>query len=212
MMPTATREFYRPLNSLSGAMADEYSALIRNGQSNTSLLSQLASAKKVKKTFSHCLDGKKGGGIFAIGEVVEPKIKTTPILDDPTHFNIALESIDVNGDAVKLPTSIFDFIKKQAAIVDSGTTLAYFPDEVYNQLMERMMNIALVFRTVTFTGDEITLLGDLVLSDKLVTYDMENQAIGWTDHDCSSSIKVNDEKSGNVYEVGAQDISSAHYM
>ncbi|KAI3776335.1 hypothetical protein L1987_46111 [Smallanthus sonchifolius] len=239
------------------------------GQSNTSLLSQLASAKKVKKTFSHCLDGKKGGGIFAIGEVVEPKIKTTPILDDPTHFNIALDSIDVNGDAVKLPTSIFDFVKKQAAIVDSGTTLAYFPDEVYNQLMEKIMaaqpdnkphiveklfkcykysgNIDDGFPVVNFhfenslllkvsphqyffkvaddeycigfqnsnlkakTGDEITLLGDLVLSDKLVTYDMENQAIGWTDYDCSSSIKVKDEKSGNVYEVGAQDISSAHY-
>lgn len=55
-----------------------------------------------------------------------------------THFNIALDSIDVNGDAVKLPTSIFDFVKKQAAIVDSGTTLAYFPDEVYNQLMEKV--------------------------------------------------------------------------
>lgn len=25
---------------------------------------------------------------------------------------------------------------------------------------------------------------DLVLSDRLVTYDMENQAIGWTDYDC----------------------------
>ncbi|KAK1437795.1 hypothetical protein QVD17_03593 [Tagetes erecta] len=108
------------------------------GQSNTSLLSQLASAKKVKKMFSHCLDGKKGGGIFAIGEVVEPKIKTTPILDDTTHFNIAVDSIDVNGDVVKLPTSIFDFVKKQAAIVDSGTTLAYFPDDVYNQLMEKI--------------------------------------------------------------------------
>ncbi|KAK9063065.1 hypothetical protein SSX86_016935 [Deinandra increscens subsp. villosa] len=239
------------------------------GQSNSSLLSQLAAAKKVKKTFSHCLDGKQGGGIFAIGEVVEPKIKTTPILDDQTHFNIALESIDVNGSAVKLPTSIFDFVKKHAAIVDSGTTLAYFPDEVYKQLMEKIIaaqpdnkpelvekvflcykysgNIDDGFPVVNFhfenslllkvlphqyffqveddiwcigfqnsnikakSGDEITLLGDLVLSDKLVTYDIENQAIGWTDYDCSSSIKVKDEQSGNVYEVGAQDISSAHY-
>ncbi|KAJ0741843.1 putative nepenthesin [Helianthus annuus] len=234
------------------------------GQSNISLLTQLASAKVVKKTFSHCLDSSKGGGIFAIGEVVEPKIKTTPILDDQTHFNIALESIDVNGEAVKLPTSILDFGKKQAVVVDSGTTLAYFPDETYNQLMEKIMaaqpnnkpvtvqnmfkcyeytgNIDEGFPVINFhfenslllkvlphqyffkvevhifvkilydlslefhnsvyhqenaycigfqntniqtkSGEEITLFGDLVLSDKLVTYDMENQAIGWTDYDC----------------------------
>ncbi|KAD5960337.1 hypothetical protein E3N88_11809 [Mikania micrantha] len=252
-----------------GSSEQALDGILGFGQSNTSLLSQLASAKKVKKMFSHCLDGNKGGGIFAIGEVVDPKIKTTPILDDQTHFNIALESIDVNGDAVKFPTSILNFAKKQAAIVDSGTTLAYFPDEVYNQLMEKIMaaqpnnkpyiveklfkcykysgNIDDGFPVVNFhfenslllkvlphqyffkveddewcigfqnsnlkakTGDELTLLGDLVLSDKLVTYDMENQAIGWTDYDCSSSIKVKDEKSGNVYEVGAHDISSAHY-
>ncbi|MFS8007210.1 putative aspartic peptidase A1 family, aspartic peptidase domain superfamily, xylanase inhibitor [Helianthus anomalus] len=52
------------------------------GQSNTSMLSQHSSAKKVRKMFSHCLDGRGGGGIFAIGEVVQPKIKTTPLIDD----------------------------------------------------------------------------------------------------------------------------------
>ena len=52
------------------------------GQANSSLLSQLASAKKVKKIFSHCLDGSKGGGIFAIGEVVQPKVKTTPMITE----------------------------------------------------------------------------------------------------------------------------------
>ncbi|XP_076902943.1 aspartic proteinase 36-like [Bidens hawaiensis] len=240
------------------------------GQSNTSMLSQLNSGKKVRKMFSHCLDGKGGGGIFAIGEVVHPKIKTTPLVKDPTHYNIELKSIDVNGEEIKLPTSILDFIKKQKVVVDSGTTLAYFPDKIYNQLMEKIMasqpnkkpyvvekmfkcykysgNIDDGFpvvnlhfaKSISFkvkphqyffqitddewcigfqnsnlkekTGEELTLLGDLVLSDKLVTYDIENQVIGWTDHDCSSSIKVKDEESGNVYDVIAQDISSSHYI
>jgi len=35
----------------------------------------------VKKMFSHCLDTIKGGGIFAIGgDVVQPKVKTTPLV------------------------------------------------------------------------------------------------------------------------------------
>lgn len=51
------------------------------GQANASIISQLASSGKVKRQFSHCLDNVKGGGIYAIGEVVEPKVKnTTPLL------------------------------------------------------------------------------------------------------------------------------------
>jgi hypothetical protein len=52
------------------------------GQANTSMLSQLAAAGKVKKVFAHCLDTIKGGGVFAIGNVVQPKVKTTPLVAD----------------------------------------------------------------------------------------------------------------------------------
>lgn len=122
-----------------GSSEQALDGIIGFGQSKTSMLSQLAASKKVKKMFSHCLDGNKGGGIFAIGEVVHPEVKTTPLLDDKTHYNIELKSIDVNGESIKLPKSIFDFVTKQGVIVDSGTTLAYLPDEVYNQIMEKIM-------------------------------------------------------------------------
>jgi hypothetical protein len=44
------------------------------------MISQLASAGKVKKMFAHCLDNVNGGGIFAIGQVVEPKVNTTSLV------------------------------------------------------------------------------------------------------------------------------------
>lgn len=50
------------------------------GRGNASILSQLASSGKVKKVFSHCLSGNKGGGIFALGEVVDPKVNRTPLV------------------------------------------------------------------------------------------------------------------------------------
>ncbi|XP_022855321.1 aspartic proteinase-like protein 2 isoform X2 [Olea europaea var. sylvestris] len=53
----------------------------------------------------------------------------------------------------------------------------------------------------------ITLLGDLVLSNKLVLYDLVNQTIGWTEYNCSSSIKVKDELTGSVHLVGAHSLS-----
>ncbi|KAJ0606155.1 putative aspartic peptidase A1 family, aspartic peptidase domain superfamily [Helianthus annuus] len=53
------------------------------------------------------------------------------------------------------------------------------------------------------------LLGDLVLSNKLVLYDLENQTIGWTEYNCSSTIKLRDEITGSVHLVGPHSIPSA---
>lgn len=237
------------------------------GPSNSSIISQLASAKKVKKTFSHCLSGYKGG-IYAIGEVVEPKVQTTPIMPNDATFNIELMAIDVGGDIIHIPSSLFNTPSKRETIIDSGSTLAYFPDRVYNQLMEKIMaaqpkahfhriddhdlkctnysrNVDDGFPVVTFhfadslqlkvyphqylfrfqnkdwcigflsidtsplLPKDMTLLGDLVLTDKLVTYNMEDHTIGWTEYNCSSSIKVKDEETGRMYEVGAHDIPSS---
>lgn len=54
--------------------------LVGFGKSNSSMISQLASSGKVRKMFSHCLDGQNGGGIFAIGRVVQSKLNTTPMV------------------------------------------------------------------------------------------------------------------------------------
>jgi len=64
-----------------GSSSDQaLDGIIGFGQANSSVLSQLAASGKVKKIFSHCLDNILGGGIFAIGEVVEPKVSTTPLV------------------------------------------------------------------------------------------------------------------------------------
>ncbi|KAF3634270.1 putative protein phosphatase 2C 33-like [Capsicum annuum] len=60
--------------------------------------------------------------------------------------------------------------------------------------------------------DATYLLGDMLLSNNLFQYDLEKKTIGWTQYDCSSNIKVKDETSGNVYTVGAHNISSASTM
>ncbi|KAD4584050.1 hypothetical protein E3N88_21651 [Mikania micrantha] len=234
------------------------------GESNSSLISQLASSKKVKKMFSHCLSGSKGG-IFAIGEVVHPKVNSTPILPNMAHFTIELKAIEVGGEFIRLPTDIFNTAAKRGTIIDSGTTLAYFPEEVHSQIIKKIMasqpnaniyiadhqftcykglgNVDDSFPTITFhfadvlklklyphqyifkthrnywcigflsngnyprQGRDSILLGDIVLTDRLVTYNMEDRTLGWTEYDCSSSIKVRDEESGMIYTVGAHDIS-----
>lgn len=76
---------YRCGSQQSGELGSSQQALdgiLGFGQANSSVLSQLASEKKVRKIFSHCLDGSQGGGIFAIGEVVQPKVQTTPMIPE----------------------------------------------------------------------------------------------------------------------------------
>ncbi|KAL0322290.1 UNVERIFIED_CONTAM: Aspartic proteinase-like protein 2 [Sesamum calycinum] len=292
-----------------GTSSEAVDGIVGFGQANTSILSQLALSGKVKKIFSHCLDGNKGGGIFAIGEVVQPKVNRTPLVPNEPHYNVILKAIEVGGQFLNLPTDSFDTGSSRGTIIDSGTTLAYLPSEVYQQLMNKVTGqqpkmethvVERQFKCFWYRGkgvsrngiDEdtnrsndildiapqsdclgrinmlsdtslrdgvddafpvvifhfenslplavyphdylfevrvryrvlyrlaeqrnadkgwkrITLLGDIVLQDKLVLYDLENQTIGWTPYNCSSTIKVRDEASGNVYSVAAHNISSA---
>ncbi|MCL7050711.1 hypothetical protein MKW94_016294 [Papaver nudicaule] len=39
-------------------------------------------------------------------------------------------------------------------------------------------------------GQGITILGDLVLKDKIIVYDLARQRIGWVNYDCSQSVNV----------------------
>ncbi|XP_057781887.1 aspartic proteinase 36-like [Salvia miltiorrhiza] len=60
----------------------------------------------------------------------------------------------------------------------------------------------------------ITILGDIVLKDKIVVYDLANQRIGWANYDCSSSVNVSTSSTGPTEFVNAGQFdnnSSAHY-
>ncbi|KAI4374023.1 hypothetical protein MLD38_012071 [Melastoma candidum] len=249
-----------------GSSSEAVDGILGFGQANSSLLSQLASSGKVKRIFSHCLDGDNGGGIFAIGEVIEPKVNTTPLVPNQLHYNVKLKYVAVDGNVLQLPSGTFDTGSGQGTIIDSGTTLAYLPEVVYKELMSEIMAYQAQLKlysveeqytcfhfvgsvddgfpvvdlhfdgTLKLTvhpheylfqisddewcigwqnsgvqskdGKDMTLLGDLVLLNKLVVYDLENRTIGWTEYNCSSSVKVKDEKTGAVYSIGAPDLGS----
>ncbi|XVE79342.1 hypothetical protein DITRI_Ditri14bG0050500 [Diplodiscus trichospermus] len=55
-------------------------------------------------------------------------------------------------------------------------------------------------------GQGITILGDLVLKDKIFVYDLANQRIGWTNYDCSMSVNV----STNVNTGRTEFVNAGH--
>ncbi|KAL0925492.1 hypothetical protein M5K25_003829 [Dendrobium thyrsiflorum] len=133
-----------------GSSSEALDGILGFGQSNTSMLSQLASAGKVRKIFAHCLDTINGGGIFAIGNVVQPKVNSTPMVPDTSHYHVIMKSIGVAGTSLKLSTDIFQTGDMRGTIIDSGTTLAYLPEEAFKPLMNAIFSYQpdLSFQTI----------------------------------------------------------------
>ncbi|CAA0841247.1 Eukaryotic aspartyl protease family protein [Striga hermonthica] len=58
-------------------------------------------------------------------------------------------------------------------------------------------------------GQGITILGDLILKDKIVVYDLASQRIGWANYDCSLSVNVSTTSNGRTEFVNAGQIDSS---
>ncbi|KAI3705486.1 hypothetical protein L1987_75724 [Smallanthus sonchifolius] len=230
------------------------------GQNGLSIISQLSSQGIAPDAFSHCLVGSGvGGGILVIGQIMEPNMVYTPLVQSQPHYNVNLQSISVNGQTLSIDPSTFAISDNQGGtIIDSGTTLAYLAEDAYKPfedaitqsvsqsvqpliskgnrcylitssvsdvfpivslnfeggasmhlrpqdylLQQNAVNGAEVwcigFQTISNQG--ITILGDLVLKDKIIVYDLGGQRIGWSDYDCSSSVNVSSTSSGGKSEV-----------
>ncbi|KAG8647148.1 aspartic proteinase 36 isoform X2 [Manihot esculenta] len=55
----------------------------------------------------------------------------------------------------------------------------------------------------------VTILGDLVLKDKVFVYDLARQRIGWANYDCSSSVNVSLTSSKDFINSGQLSVSSS---
>lgn len=55
-----------------------------------------------------------------------------------THYNVVLKDMEVDGEPIELPLDLFDSGDGRGTIIDSGTTLAYLPVSIYNQLVTKV--------------------------------------------------------------------------
>nr|XP_009782904.1 PREDICTED: aspartic proteinase-like protein 2 isoform X2 [Nicotiana sylvestris] len=110
------------------------------GKSNSSMLSQLASSGRVTKKFAHCLDSVNGGGIFAIGNVVQPKVNMTPLVPNQPHYNVNMMAVEVGYQFLNLSVDVLMNGENNGVIIDSGTTLAYLPEVIYGPLVKKIFS------------------------------------------------------------------------
>ncbi|KAF7076257.1 hypothetical protein CFC21_080939 [Triticum aestivum] len=121
--------------------------IIGFGQNAISAISQLNSQGVSSKVFSHCLRGlkdgsKDGGGILVVGEVMWTGLVFTLILPSEDHYNVNMKGIAVNGKNISLDSSWLTTSNAQGTIVDSGTTLVYLADGVYDPVITAINDAA----------------------------------------------------------------------
>ncbi|KAL5702674.1 hypothetical protein ACHQM5_027859 [Ranunculus cassubicifolius] len=104
-------------------------------QSPYSIISQISAAGETKRKFSHCIRHSKGGGIFAIGDVTWPVVKTTPMVPKRDNYIVNLISIMVGEGTLDFPESVLSTKNMTETVVDSGISLAYLPEAMYQALL-----------------------------------------------------------------------------
>ncbi|PWA64730.1 aspartic peptidase A1 family [Artemisia annua] len=223
-------------------------------QHSMSVISQLSSQGVAPDSFSHCLVGSgNGGGILVFGQIMDPNMAYTPLVQSRPHFSVNLQSISVKGQTLSIDPSTFSIPGNQeGTIIDSGTTLAYLPQDALTLLKDAISqavsqsaqpvisredgcyiftsSVSSIFPLVSLNfqggssmhirpqdyllqdnskgGAEVwcfgfrsyltpgpTVLGDLVLKDKIIVYDLGGQRLGWSDYNCSSSVNVSSTSS-----------------
>ncbi|XP_014758886.1 aspartic proteinase-like protein 2 isoform X2 [Brachypodium distachyon] len=119
------------------------------GKDAPSLISQLNS-QGVSHAFSRCLDDSDdGGGVLILDEVGEPGLEFTSLVASRPCYNLNMKSIAVNNQNVPIDSSLFTTSSTQGTFLDSGTSLAYFPDGVYDPVI-RAIHDAVPYSIHTF--------------------------------------------------------------
>ncbi|CAK9317100.1 unnamed protein product [Citrullus colocynthis] len=110
------------------------------GRGTLSVMDQLVGKGVVSNSFSLCYGGMDvGGGAMVLGGISSPPGMVFSHSDPSRspYYNIELKEIHVAGKPLKLNPSTFD--GKYGAILDSGTTYAYFPEKAYYAFKDAIM-------------------------------------------------------------------------
>ncbi|XP_004292749.1 PREDICTED: aspartic proteinase-like protein 2 isoform X1 [Fragaria vesca subsp. vesca] len=221
------------------------------GRGQLSVMDQLVDKGVISDSFSLCYGGMGvGGGAMVLGGIKSPPDMVYTHSDPfrSPYYNIELKEIHVAGKALKLNPKVFD--QKHGAVLDSGTTYAYFPKDAFVAFKDAIMKeihflkqvhgpdpnyndicfsgagrdvtqLSKVFPQVDMVfskgkkfslspenylfphtkvsgayclgifenGDSTTLLGGILVRNTLVTYDREDNKVGFWKTNCSELWK-----------------------
>ncbi|KAJ6309595.1 hypothetical protein OIU76_014520 [Salix suchowensis] len=113
--------------------------------------------------------------ISAITSIVSPSVH--PYLSKGSHCYL-------------MSSSINDIFPQVSLNFAGGASMILIPQDYLIQQSSITGALLWCIGFQKIQGQGITILGDLVLKDKIVVYDIANQRIGWANYDCSMSVNV----------------------
>jgi hypothetical protein len=173
------------------------------------------------------INGKK---VAVDPDVYQPSIIKGTIIDSGTTLAyIASSAYDPFIKSIKegIPKSVRSFSSKQFDYCFAMTlsVIETFPTVRFNFFGGALMNITpdeYLLRQGPYDVDELwcigftkshdifSILGDLVLKDKVIVYDIEGQQIGWANYNCSSPYNITMPKKRHIFDgLSYGDVSSS---
>ncbi|KAF3441762.1 hypothetical protein FNV43_RR15677 [Rhamnella rubrinervis] len=122
---------------------------------------------------------------YLVEEAYDPFVSA--ITDTVSHS--VTPTISKGNQCYLVSTSISDIFPPVSLNFAGGASMALKPEEylVHLGFLEGAALWCIGFQKVQ---GGVTILGDLVLKDKIVVYDLAHQRIGWANYDCSLSVNV----------------------
>uniref|UniRef100_A0A453FNN9 Peptidase A1 domain-containing protein n=2 Tax=Aegilops tauschii TaxID=37682 RepID=A0A453FNN9_AEGTS len=148
-------------------------------------------------TLVYLVDGAYDPFISAIAAAVSPSARS--VVSKGTQCFVTSGSVDSS-----FPTATLYF--------KGGVAMTVKPE---NYLLQQATSDNNVLWCIGWQRSQgITILGDLVLKEKIFVYDLGNMRMGWADYDCSLSVNVTSSSGKNQYvNTGQFDVNGSprHY-
>ncbi|KAG5556747.1 hypothetical protein RHGRI_007123 [Rhododendron griersonianum] len=123
---------------------------------------------------------------YLVEEAFDPFVKavTAVVSQSATPF------ISKGNQCYRVPTSISEIFPPVALNFAGGASMVLRPVDylVHDGFVDGAPMWCIGFQRVQDPG--VSILGDLVLKDKIIVYDIAGQRLGWADYDCSTSVNV----------------------
>ncbi|KAK9843713.1 hypothetical protein WJX81_003429 [Elliptochloris bilobata] len=127
----------------------EADGILGLGNSEVSLVNQLASNGNIDDVFALCFGSVEGDGALMLGDAdvagrFNVALQYTPLLANPAHphyYSVALEALVVGGDKLDVKPATYEV--GYGTVLDSGTTFTYLPSDAFVSFREAVTRFAL---------------------------------------------------------------------
>ncbi|KAE9619634.1 putative nepenthesin [Lupinus albus] len=131
---------------------------------------------------------------YLIQEAYDPLVTSITT----TVSQLARPIISKGNQCYLVPTSVGDVFPFVSLNFVGGASMVLKPEQylVHYGFLDSAAMWCIGFQKVQ---EGVTILGDLVLKDKILVYDLARQRIGWADYDCSLAVNVSVTTSKDEY-------------